>query len=109
MQLLFDRNSKLAGVNGFWRMRRGGGDKLDGDSGADGGNNRRDRNWFLPAHRTGPLEISVVRQAGPAIFPIDEAKDQGHGTSSVVDHMSRIAALCFAPISSGGEIGVVGP
>jgi hypothetical protein len=108
-QLLLDRNSELAGVNRLWRMRRRACDQPNGNSRAHGGNNRRDRNWFLPAHRTRPLKIPVVRQAGPAIFPIDEAKDQGHGTNSVVDCMKRIAALCFMPISSGGEIGVVGP
>jgi hypothetical protein len=50
------------------------------------------------------LEISELQQAGPAIFAIDQAKNDGHGINSVVDYPTRIAALCFKPISSAGEI-----
>ena len=32
-----------------------------------------------------PLEVLAVHQAGPAIFPIDQAKDDCHGINSVVD------------------------
>jgi hypothetical protein len=72
------------------------------------GKNRReervDRDGFLLRHRAKPLEVPVVLQAGPAIFPIDEAKDQGHGINSFVDCTTMIAALYFAPISSGTKL-----
>src|SRR5579859_555396 len=42
-------------------------------------------------------------EAGPAIFAIDQAKNDAHGTNSVVDYPRRIAALCFRPISSADE------
>jgi hypothetical protein len=90
-------------------MRWRASDEPNDNSGADGCKEGLDRNRFLPRHWVRPLEIPAVLQAGPAIFPINEAKDQGHGTNSVVDRQQKIAALCFAPISWGHEIGVVRP
>jgi hypothetical protein len=40
-----------------------------------------------------------MHQAGPAIFPIDEAKDHCHGINSVVDAFS-LQPSCFTSISS---------
>jgi hypothetical protein len=34
-----------------------------------------------------------VQEAGPAIFAIDEAKNECHGTNSIVDCMTETAAL----------------
>lgn len=31
------------------------------------------------------LQVPDVQEAGPAIFAIDEAKDECHGTNSIVD------------------------
>jgi hypothetical protein len=44
-----------------------------------------------------------MHQAGPAIFPIDEAKDHCHGINSVVD-ASTLQALCFTGISSRAKL-----
>ena len=50
------------------------------------------------------LEVFETQEAGPAVFAIDQAKNDLHGTNSVVDYATKIAALCFRPISSGDEI-----
>jgi hypothetical protein len=37
----------------------------------------------------GRLQIPDVQEAGPAVFAIDEAKNECHGINSVVDRMTR--------------------
>jgi hypothetical protein len=86
-----------------WRSRN----EPNGHSGQNGREKRRDRNRSLPGHRIRALEKPVVQPEGPAVFPIDEAKDQCHGINSFVDYRRRIAALCFTSISSGDETDVV--
>jgi hypothetical protein len=44
-----------------------------------------------------------MHQAGPAIFPIDEAKDECHGINSVVDALT-LQPLCFTGISSEAKL-----
>src|SRR5580692_983401 len=39
------------------------------------------------------LQVPDVQEAGPAIFAIDEAKNECHGINSVVDRMSKTAAV----------------
>src|ERR1700728_5253403 len=55
------------------------------------------------------LQVPDVQEAGPAIFAIDEAKNECHGINSVVDRMTTMQPLCCGPISSQAEIDVVGP
>jgi hypothetical protein len=49
-----------------------------------------------------------VQEAGPAIFAIDEAKNECHGTNSIVDCMTKTAALVLRADFVGREIDVVG-
>jgi hypothetical protein len=44
-----------------------------------------------------------MHQAGPAIFPIDEAQDDCHGINSVVD-APTLQPLCFTGISSEAKL-----
>ncbi|HET7889073.1 MAG TPA: hypothetical protein VFL62_22830 [Bradyrhizobium sp.] len=60
-------------------------------------------------HLVDLLEVFEILEASPAIFAVDQAKDDVHRTNSVVDYGIRIAALCFRPISSGDEIDFAGP
>src|SRR5581483_7215431 len=106
-QLLFDRDNELVGVDGPRCMRWRPRDEPNGNPGQNGREKRGDRNRFLSGHRIRALEKPVVQPEGPAVFPIDETEDQRHGTNSVVDYPTRIAALCFTSISSGDEIDVV--
>jgi hypothetical protein len=55
------------------------------------------------------LEVFEILEAGPAVFAIDQAKNDLHGTNSVVDCPIRIAVLCFRSVSSGDEIDFDGP
>src|SRR5271163_4438242 len=55
------------------------------------------------------LQVPDVQEAGPAIFAIDEAKNECHGINSIVDRMTTVQPLCCGPISSQVEIDVVGP
>jgi hypothetical protein len=55
------------------------------------------------------LEVSEILEASPAVLAIDQAKNDLHGTNSVVDYATKIAVLCFRPISSGEEIDFDGP
>ena len=49
------------------------------------------------------LQVPDVQEAGPAIFAIDEAKNECHGINSVVDRMITMQPLCCGPISSVGK------
>jgi hypothetical protein len=42
------------------------------------------------------LQVPDVQEAGPAIFAIDEAKNECHGINSVVDRMSKDCSRCVA-------------
>jgi hypothetical protein len=55
-------------------------------------------------HLIGQLEVFEMLEASPAIFAIDQVKNDCHGTNSIVDYLAKIAALCFRRISSGYEI-----
>jgi len=55
----------------------------------------------LPVHRINLLEILEIKETGAAIFAINQVKYDVHRTNSVVDYATRIAVLCFTPISSG--------
>jgi len=55
------------------------------------------------------LQVPDVQETGPAIFAIDEAKNECHGTNSIVDCMTKTAALALQADFVGEEIDVVGP
>src|ERR1700731_4355969 len=55
------------------------------------------------------LQIPDVLETGPAIFAIDEAKNECHGINSIVDRVPTMQPLRCGPISSQAEIDVVGP
>jgi hypothetical protein len=90
-------------------MRRRPRDQPNSYPSKDGREKRGNRNRFLLMHQGTPLEIPAMHQAGPAIFAIDEAKNECHGTNSVVDCMTKIAPVCFVRISLGTKIDFVGP
>jgi hypothetical protein len=50
-----------------------------------------------------------VHQAIAAIFTIDQAKNESHGTNSIVDYLTKIAPVCFVRISPWTKIDFVGP
>jgi hypothetical protein len=54
------------------------------------------------------LQVPDVQEAGPAIFAIDEAKNECHGINSVVDRVAKTAALVLRADFVGREIDVVG-
>jgi hypothetical protein len=56
-----------------------------------------------------PLQIPAVHQASPAIFTIDQAENECHGTNSIVDYLTKIAPVCFGRISLWTKIDFVGP
>ena len=49
-----------------------------------------------------------MQEAGPAIFAIDEAKNECHGTNSIVDCITKTAAPVLRADFVGREIDVVG-
>jgi hypothetical protein len=55
------------------------------------------------------LQVPDVQETGPAIFAIDEAKNECHGINSIVDRTTTMQPLCCGPISSQAEIDFVGP
>jgi hypothetical protein len=97
------------GVNGSGGVRRRPSDQPDRYSSKDGRKKRREQNCLWPVHRIDLLEVFEIQDAGPAVFAIDQAKNDLHGTNSVVDYATKIAALCFRLVSSGTKIDFDGP
>ena len=83
------------GVNGSRGMRRGSRDEPDRYAGKDGGYKRREQNRIWPVHLINLLKVFEIQEAGPAVFAVDQAKNDLHRTNSVVDYATILAALCF--------------
>jgi hypothetical protein len=83
------------GVNGSRGMRRGSRDEPDRYAGKDGGYKRREQNRIWPVHLINLLKVFEIQEAGPAVFAVDQAKNDLHRTNSVVDYAIILAALCF--------------
>jgi hypothetical protein len=96
---LLVRDDEGMGVNGSRGMGRRSCDQPDRYAGKDGCKNCREQNGLWPVHPINLLEVFEIQKAGPAIFAVDQLKNDLHGTNSVVDHTATIAALCFRSIS----------
>jgi hypothetical protein len=105
---LLGRDHERMGVDGSRGKRRRSCDQPDRNSGKSGGEKGREENRIWPVHRIDLLEIFEMLEASPAIFEINQTKNERHGINSIVDYATKIAGLCFKSISSGDEIDFVG-